>query len=71
MLYTVLVCERATGYVCHPDGRWWLTTDGPRRDPEFASLEAAEGWCRALRARRPDLECSIRDSSGQQVAVFR
>jgi hypothetical protein len=71
MRFTVVVCERATGIVCHPDGRWWLTTDGPRTDPEFHSLDEAAAWCQELRGRRPDLECWARDETGDQIALFR
>jgi hypothetical protein len=69
--FSVVVCEVATGIVCHEDGHRWLTTHGPRPDPVFGSVAEAEEWCRELWARRPDLECWVRDTDGRQVSVFR
>jgi hypothetical protein len=57
MRFTVVVCKVATGIVCHPDSRRWLTADGPRIDPEFLSRDEAMKWYLELRAIRPDLEC--------------
>ncbi len=68
---TVVVCERATGIVCHPDGRWWLATDSPQTLLVFLSLDEAEAWCQELRSRRPDLECSVRNEAGGLVRRFR
>jgi hypothetical protein len=68
---TVVVCERATGIVCHPDGRRWLITDGSRTDPEFLSGDEAGNWRRELRAIRPDLEYWVYDEAGRPVEVFR
>jgi streptogramin lyase len=71
MGFMVVVCERATGIVCHPDGRRWLTTDGCRFDPEFLSWDETGNWCRELQTIRADLECWVYDEAGQAMAVFR
>ena len=69
MRYRVVTCLLATGHVCHPDGRLYLTTDGPRDDPEFHTLADAQQHCRETVALRADLECWVMDSAG--VALFR
>jgi hypothetical protein len=69
-MYHVIVCERRTGIVCHPDGTWHLLTQGPYQPPTFLTFEAAAAFCAALRSSHPSLECHLRDACGAELAVF-
>ena len=70
MAVTVVVCERATGIVCTPDGRRAFV-DQVRNDPAFDTLEAAERWCLDLRCKSPELECVVFDGEGRYVKAIR
>lgn len=69
MSYRVLVCERATGYVCHPDGRRYLDAHGTVPESLFDTWPEAEAWCRSVLARRSDLECVVYDSDSLTIRV--
>lgn len=71
MPFRMLVCERATGVVCHADGRWYLKTDGARPDLEFDTRAEAEKYCQEFCTRRHDLECWMFEDEDRLVAVFR
>jgi hypothetical protein len=66
-MYAVRTCEIATGIVCHPDGRRYLTTHGPRVDPEFPTEAEAAAYSRGVAAVRPDLECWVIDPEGRTL----
>lgn len=66
-MYTVRTCDLATGAVCHPDGRWYLTTHGTRVDPQFATEVEAAVYSRGVVAVRPDLECWVIDPAGRTL----
>ena len=71
MPFRVVVCERATGIVCHPDGRRYLTMGGARQGLEFDTRAEAERYCQELCAQRHDLEYWMYESEDRPVAVFR
>ncbi|MBX9623057.1 MAG: hypothetical protein K2X82_04510 [Gemmataceae bacterium] len=67
MPYRVVMCEAATGIVCHPDGRRYLSRDGPRSDPEFTTEAEAAAYAQEVVAGRPDLECWVVDPAGRTL----
>jgi hypothetical protein len=53
-MFTVIVSERNTGIVCHPDGQWWLATDGARLDQTFRPFpQPSSGAMNFVRAGQP------------------